>query len=191
MKVVYHGSENGNLEKIEANNSTHQKNCIYAAEDPVIAMVFMAKWSDLDFMLGTINGELVLVERRPEILNSIYNKDGYIYSLDGSTFSHYDYLWSKEVISFESNLIPLSKTYHKNILSSLEQEEAKGNIKIFRYPNRPKNIPLDNSDLIDKYINFEHLGLTGAIKDLLSVYPEFTKIVEEKLKPKKNKNLEK
>lgn len=187
MEVVYHGSENGNLEKIEANISTHQKNCIYAAENPVVAMTFMAKWSDLDIMFGTIDGELVLVERRPGILNSIYNKDGYIYSLDGSTFSHYDYLWSKEVISFESSLIPLSKTYHKNILSSLEQEEAKGNIKIFRYPNRPKNIPLDNSDLIDKYINFERLGLTGAIKDLLSVYPEFTEIVEEKLKPKKIK----
>lgn len=92
MKVVYHGSENGNLEKIEARISTHQNNCIYATEDPVIAMIFMSKWSDLDFMLGTINNELVLVERRPGLLNSKYNKDGYIYSLDGTTFSHYDYL---------------------------------------------------------------------------------------------------
>lgn len=135
-------------------------------------------------MLGTINNELVLVERRPGLLNSKYNKDGYIYSLDGTTFSHYDYLWSKEVISFESSLIPLSKTYYKNILSSLEQEEAKGNIKIYEYPNRPENIPLDNSDLIDKYINFENVGLTGAIKDLLNIYPEFTEIVKEKLKSK-------
>lgn len=140
---------------------------------------------DLDTMIATIDGKLVLVERRTGILNSIYNKDGYIYELDGSTFSHYDYLWSEEVISFEESIKPLSKTYYKNILEGLIEEEKKGNIIIYRYPNRPKSLPLDNSDLIEIYIYFEKSGLTGAIKELLEVYPEFTEIVKDELNKSK------
>lgn len=138
MKTVYHGSKNGNIETITAHTSTHQKKCIYASGSKVVAMLFVGKGKgDLDTMIATIDGKLVLVERRPGILNSIYNKDGYIYELDGSTFSHYDYLWSKEVISFEESIKPLSKTYYKNILEGLIEEEKKGNITIYRYPNRP------------------------------------------------------
>lgn len=182
QNIVYHGSIYGNLNKIQASKSTHQKECIYATPSKVVALLFMGKGhGDLDTMIATINGELILLERRPNVLNNIYNTAGYLYELEGTTFSHYDYLWSKEVISFEKSLTPLKKTFYKNILESLNEEEKKGNIKIYRYPNRPENVPLDNSDLIDKYIAFEHQGLTGSIKKLLEIYPEFTKTVEEKL----------
>ncbi len=190
MKIVYHGSKNGELKEIEARISTHQKKCIYATQSKVFAMLFMGKGKgDLDTMIVTIDGELTLVERREGVLKSIYNTDGYIYELDGSTFSHYDYLGSKEVISFENSLVPLSKTHYKNILEALLLEEEKGNLKIYKYPTRPRNVPLDNSDLIDKYIDFELQGLTGAVKDLLEVYPEFTEIVKEKMNEKNQNKL--
>lgn len=137
---------------------------------------------DLDTMIATIDDKLILLKRRPGVLESIYNKPGYLYELDGNSFSHYDYLWDKEVISFEKSLTPINKTYYPNILEALNEEEQKGNITIYRYPNRPKNVPLDNSDLIDKYIKFEESGLTGAIDELLEIYPEFTEIVKEKTK---------
>ncbi len=181
-EIVYHGSPNGNMDKITPHKSTHKKECIYASTSKVVSLLFVGKGhGGLDTMIADIDGKLILVERRPNVLNSIYNKGGYIYELDAKTFKHYDYLWSKEVISFEKELKPLNKTYHKNILESLIEEEQKGNLKIYKYPNRPENVPLDNSDLIDKYIKFEKSGLTGAINDLLEIYPEFTNAVKTKL----------
>ncbi len=84
-----------------------------------------------------------------------------------------------EVISFEREIKPLNKIHYPNILDAIIEEEKQGNISIYRYPNRPKNMPLDNSDLIERYISFENQGLTGSISELLSIYPEFSSRVEE------------
>lgn len=180
-QIVYHGSPNGDIEELVAHKSTHQKECIYATDNKVIALLFMGKGNgDLDTKI-MINGKLQLVERREGILNDLYNKDGYLYELDGTTFSHYEYLWSGEVISFERRIKPIKKIYYENILNSIVEEEKKGNIVIYRYPNRPKDIPLDNSDLIDKFIDFEKSGLKGALNHMLNIYPEFAPIVKEKM----------
>lgn len=179
-KIVYHGSPNGNIEIIKPHNSTHQKKCIYATDNRVIAMLFMGKgMGDLDTVKSYDNGLPILVERRKGILDKLYNHSGYLYELDGTTFKHYDYLWKPEVISFESEMKPIRKTYYDNILKELNKEAENGNLKIYQYPDRPNNIPLDNSDLIDRYINFEQNGIHGAIKNLLTVYPEFGSIVDE------------
>lgn len=179
--IVYHGSEQ-DLDIIISHKSTHQRECIYGTSEKVVSLLFMGKGKgDLDTMIATMDNNLILVERRKGILNKIYNKSGYLYELDASSFNHYDYLWSKEMISFENSLTPLNKIYYANILEAINEEEKKGNIIVYRYPNRPKNVPLDNSDLIDKYIEFENKGLTGAINDLLEIYPEFAEIVKEKM----------
>ena len=180
-KVVYHGSPNGDIEVLMAHRSTHLKECIYATDSKVVAFLFMGKGNgDLDTKIACVNGKLELVERREGVLEALYNKDGYLYELDGSTFNHYDYLWSLEMISFEKQIRPIKKTYYSNILSAIIEEEEKGNITIYRYPNRPKNVPLDNSDLIEKYISFEKKGLANSITRLLSIYPEFAERIEEK-----------
>lgn len=172
--IVYHGSPNPNLKEISAHKSTHQKKCIYATRKLAVALTFMGKENgDLDTVLSSIDGKIILVERREGVLKSLYNKGGYVYTLDGSTFSSYDYLWKEEVISFEPSINIINKTYYPNILDALEEEEKKGNITIYKYPNRPEYIPLDNSDLIDKYIKYEQEGITGSIDYLLKIYPEF------------------
>lgn len=177
-KVVYHGSPNGNIKILKSHKSTHQKDCIYASDNKVVALIFMGKGNgDLDTKISSVNGKPELVERREGVLESLYKRDGYLYELDGSTFNHYDYLWSLEVISFEKQIKPINKIYYPNILDALIEEEKKGNLIIYRYPNRPKDVPIDNSDLIKKYINFEKQGLKGAIDELLNIYPEFTDIV--------------
>lgn len=178
---VYHGSPNGNIEKLVPHKSTHQKEGIYGTDHKAVAMLYMAKWSDLDLRVSNVLGKPEVVERRDGVLKELYEKSGYLYELDGSTFSHYDYLWSLEVISFASEIIPLNKIYYSNILQTILEEEKKGNIVIYEYPHRPKNMPLDNSDLIDKFVNFEKRGLKGAVDDLLRVYPEFTSRVKKKM----------
>lgn len=181
--IVYHGSENGNIKELTPHRSTHKLSCIYATPDKVVSLLFMGKGNgDLDTVIGEHNGMLEIVERRPGVLTSLYNKGGYLYELDGTTFNHYDYLWSKEVISFSESIKPLKVIFIPNILEEINKEEKKGNIKIYKYPTRPECIPLDNSDLIEKYIRFENSGLTGAIDDLLRIYPEFSDVVNEKLK---------
>ena len=173
-KVVYHGSPNGSVEVLRSHKSTHQKECIYATDNKVVALLFMAKGNgDLDTRLSNVNGKPELVERRSGVLERLYNRDGYLYELDGTTFEHYDYLWSLEVISFEKEIKPLRKIYYPNILDVIMDEEKKKNIIIYRYPDRPHDMPLDNSDLIEKYISFEEQGIKGAVADLLRVYPEF------------------
>ena len=187
-KLVYHGSPNGNIEIIKAQLGTHQKKCIYATDNKIIAMLFMNRgMGDLDTIKEYDDGLPILIERRQGVLEKIYNTSGYIYELDGSSFKHYDYLWKPEVISFESGIKPIKKTYYDNILKALNEEAENGNIKIYKYPNRPNHIPLNNSDLIDRYINFELNGIKGAINSLLTVYPEFESIVAEKLNKKENK----
>lgn len=52
---------------------------------------------------------------------------------------------------------------------------------MYFYPDRPPFIPLDNSDLIEKYITYERNGVNGAIESLLSVYPEFEESVNNKI----------
>lgn len=186
--IVYHGSPYGDIKVITAHKSTHQKQCIYATSNKVVAMLFMARGNgDLDTCLMYENGLPILVERRNGVLEKLYNKSGYIYELPGDTFNHYDFLWKPEVISFEKEIIPLKKEYHENIFASLKEMEKNGLLKLYKYPNRPNDIPLDNSDLIDKYIRFENKGIKGAINSLLTIYPEFAQIVKNKL----DNNLEK
>ena len=181
-KVVYHGSPNGNIEILTAHKSTHQKKCIYATENKVVALVFMGKGNgDLDIRISNKNGKLELVERREGVLEKLYNKDGYLYELDGTTFNHYDYLWSLEVISFENEIKPLKKIYCENILKAIYEEGKNDNIILYKYPNRPIDMPLDNSDLIDKYIYFQKIGIKNAIKDLLKIYPEFEEEVNKRI----------
>lgn len=178
-KVVYHGSPNGSVEVLRSHKSTHQKECIYATDNKVVALLFMAKGNgDLDTRISNVNGQPELVERRSGVLERLYNRDGYLYELDGTTFEHYDYLWSLEVISFEKEIKPLRKIYYPNILDAIMDEEKKKNIIIYRYPDRPLDMPLDNSDLIERYISFEEQGIKGAVADLLRVYPEFLSDVE-------------
>lgn len=181
-KSVYHGSPNGDIDWLVAKESTHQQKCIYATDDKTVALLFMGKGNgDLDTRISTVDGVLELVERRDGVLEKLYNHDGYLYELDGSTFFHYDYLWSLEVISFEEKIKPLKRVYCENVLTAILEEEKKGNIKIYHYPNRPSCIPLDNSDLIDKFIEFENQGLHGCLNHMLSIYPEFNQEVSRRL----------
>ncbi len=42
-KIVYHGSPNGNIELLTALRSIHQKNCIYATDNKVVALLLWEK----------------------------------------------------------------------------------------------------------------------------------------------------
>ena len=178
MGVVYHGSSYGGLKVIKRNVSTHRKFCVYATDNEVVASLFLGRGNgDLNTIIGIADGEVYIVERREGVFEKIYNNSGYMYELDDKNFSHYDYLWSPEVISFEDENV-ISERKIDNVLDRLYEFSDAGKLTMYTYPNRPFDVPFDNSDLIDRYIGFEKKGINGAIEDMLCIYPEFRDEVE-------------
>ena len=62
-----------------------------------------------------------------------------------------------------------------NILEEIIKLSGEGEINLYTYPNRPSHIPLDNSDLIEKYTRFEEMGIKGALDRLYEIYPDLKK----------------
>ena len=182
MDSVYHGSNIGNITKFEKRESTHGFPCIYASVSEVIALIYASRaHGDINFFVALdSNGNLYMVERREGLFNKYYNREGYIYELDGSTFNHYDYLWDGEVISTDD--VTIKNVRHvENILEELKECAKEGKITLYKYPSRPSLIPQDNSDLIDKYMNYYNSGFTDALDILLKYYPEFKDDIDKRL----------
>ena len=179
---VYHGSPQPNVKILNKRKSTHMVECVYATNNSTIALLFMAKGNgDLDKSLDICDGEITLVERRPGVLKKLYSSKGYLYELNSKNFNHYDFLWSPEVISYyDEETIGCEEI--NNIYEELMKRQEMGMIKVCEYPERPKYIPLDNSDLIEKYLNFQERGRKNAIADLLEIYPEFEERVNKSKK---------
>lgn len=184
MNCVYHGSKISGLKIINPNKSTHQKELVYATLSPCIATIFLSNGgSDLVYVLGgrgTKEKPAYLIERLPGVFDKIFNGSGSIYTLNGDSFEHREGFWNAEVVSDKTQFV-IKEEKIENIKEKLKEYEENGLLNIYRYPNRIGSIPLDNSDLIDKYINFYNMGHTKSIEQLLSLYPEFTDEVNNRV----------
>ena len=187
MNYVFHGSKTSNLMEIEPRISTHQESLVYAAKSPCIATVFLSNGgNDLVYVLGgqgTKEKPAYLVERLPGSLSKIFNNNGSIYTLDDNSFVPREGLWDAEVVAKGIQKV-LREEKIDDVLVTLEEYVTEGILKLYRYPDRPNFIPIDNSDLIDKYIRFYQMGNLGDIKRLLSLYPEFEDEVNSRLEKK-------
>lgn len=174
MEVVYHGSREKGLKQIKKHTGTHQKECVYAVDNEVIALLFASNENcngDYDYSIGCVDEIPYIVERWPGILNKIYTTQASLYKLDGKNFNHYDYLWQPEVISFFDEPV-LEEIEIENVLEKLRIFQNEGRLKIYDYPNRPDDIPMDNSDLIETAKLFESMGIKGAEEQLYELYPQ-------------------
>jgi len=184
---VYHGSSVGGLKTLIPKKSTHLKPYVYATTNRVIALLFMAHSNgDLDTVIsgcGTVDKPCILVERWDGAFQKNYNNSGYLYTLNSKNFKKENGLWGPEVVSENEECI-LKEEYISSIYDELIKHSKKGEIILYNYPERPSNIPIDNSDLIDRYSNYEKSGIDGALKGVLNVYPEFEDKVYNSLKLK-------
>lgn len=173
--LVYHGSPYSGLKELKIKKGSHNLECVYATSNPAVPIIFMGKGrGDLDISISVDEeGQVVLTERREGVFEEIYKgKSGYLYTLSGENFKHYDFLWPPEVISMQNELV-LSEEKIDDIYERLLECVKKGQLQLNFYPNRPKEMPLDNRDLIPKYIRYFKAGKQEALEELLSVYPEF------------------
>jgi hypothetical protein len=181
MSIYYHGSEQKNLLVIKPNVSTHGKKYIYAAKYRSIALLFLSRWNDFLLTLGTdyINNRLIitLVERYENAINNIYSdKSGVIYTIDSKNFRQEKDMWEFEYIS-EQNERPISCETINNILEEINILRKNGEIEIYYYPDRPSNIPKDDSDMVNKSI--ELYRLSGDKHNAIYCINRFPKLKEE------------
>lgn len=173
MKYVYHGSNISNLKKIKPNVSTHMKKWVYATPSKAIATIFLSsKGNDLYYYLGgsgTKESPIVLVERKKGMFKKIFNVSGSIYKLNGNNFLENQTGWSLEVISDKEARV-IDEYYVENVYEELIKLNNEGELNLYLYPNRPKNIPVDNSDLIIKVKRWEKNGFD--VQNFFDIYPE-------------------
>lgn len=130
VKKVYHGSPKGDIEELFANRSTHQKKCIYAADNKAVAMMFMGRGNgDLDTIKSYEAGLPILIERRPGVFDELYNKTGYIYEMDGNfsttldaEFTQTDYTEDDSGIAIKTDegLVIMTGCGHRGICNTIE-----------------------------------------------------------------------
>ena len=173
MKYVYHGSLIPNLKIIKKNKNSRNQNWVYGTYLKEVALIFINnKGNDLYYYLagsGTEDDPIVLVERKKDMFKKIFNISGTIYKLSAKNFLKNVTGWSAEVISnYDEEVIAEEKI--ENVYEELKTLAFQNKIKLYLYPNRPKNIPLDNSDLIKKVKNWQKFGFDTEI--FFNLYPE-------------------
>lgn len=169
--VVFHGSSARDLKILKPNESTHMKDYVYATSYPMIALVFSVNnFGDFDFDLTIKDGVVIFTERRNGAFDK-YNSPGFLYTLDATNFKQLEGLWEAEVVSEQEEKI-ISCEYVDNVFKKLKDYEKSGDMKIYRYPNKPDFIPDDDSDLVYKYVKFENMGHRGSVDNLIYYFPE-------------------
>lgn len=171
-EYVYHGSHTPKLSVITPHMSTHKNKWVYATPSKAIATIFLSPMhSDYYYYLegDGLTSDVILVERKPGMFKKIFNFSGYIYKLDAKNFESGKTNWSAEVVSNKDEKI-IESYYIENIYTELLKLNDQKLIKLYIYPNRPSNIPLDNSDLITKVAKWHKNGIN--IDKFYELYPE-------------------
>ena len=91
-----------------------------------------------------------LIERKEGALKDVFSTSGRYYILDDSTFFKHEVLGvgDNEYVSREKVKV-LDEIVIPNVYDYLCEQEKKGIIKIYYYPNRPLAYPDDDGDLIE------------------------------------------
>lgn len=145
---------------------------VYATKNKAIATIFISnKGNDLYYYLSynQKDNSVILVERKENMFQNIFNISGSIYTLNGKNFVSGKTNWSAEVVSNFDEIV-IHEEYINNVFEKLKELNNKGELKLYLYPNRPNFIPKDNSDLLSKVIKWEKQGIN--IEMFFKIYPE-------------------
>ena len=159
MGLIYHGSQIPNLKELRIHGSTHG-NYVYATKNKGIAILFSNHIFNDSLLTISRNEETVpyeLIERVPGVFDKAFNKDSTIYTVDDETFKDI-HTGFDEVVS-DVNVPIINEEHIDNIYDEIKKLEEQGIFKLYKYPNKPKNIPTDDSDLLQKEIDqIERIG---------------------------------
>lgn len=187
MEYVYHGSKVHGLKTLIPHQSTHGT-YVYATESKEIATIMSKRCGDdATYSLSKDeDGKYALVERIPHAFEKMFSNDFSLYTLDSSLFKNINTGFTEVVSEVEVPVI--KEEAYINLMEAINKLVEDGVINIYYYPNRPKSIPDDDRDLIDKirkvYIEKLHKKFTvREIARWIFLHPnlesEFRSIAEE------------
>ncbi len=192
MDYVYHGSKKSGITELKPNKSTHGISYVYATSSKELAMILSMKIGDLLCLVGGTGKEdnpIIFVERKPGIFQDRLHKDTNIYTLDGKDFEAKTQ-WAGEVVTDKPQKV-IKEEYIQDVYTELEKSEQEGTLKMYRYPERPEGMPLDNSDLIEHWLDAEGVSKCIKLGELILVseeYPELTQKISYRIQEEFSKN---
>ena len=153
MGIVYHGSREHGIKRLEPRKSTHGV-YLYATPEKVLALVFSGRCGDdLTYDIGHFdtdkNGPWELVENIPGAFDKMFSNSSSIYELSDDTFKNI-HTGFEEVVS-EVCVDVVNEEYCENVFEGLLKAEKEGLVKIYRYPNKPSSFKSDGLDILDKW----------------------------------------
>ena len=159
MGILYHGSSIHNMTRIEPRKSTHGQ-YVYATPIKSLAINFSGRCGDdLTYDIGHFdseqNGPYELVELIPGAFDKMYSNSASIYTIPDNTFKDIGTGFQGEVAS-EVGVNVINEDYYENVYNALLEEEKRDNLIIYRYPNKPKGMSKDGSDILDKFRNYKN-----------------------------------
>ena len=185
MSFLYHGSCQSGLRKLEPHPSTHG-NFVYATKCKESALIFSGKCGDdLTYTLFRNNDDepWQIVERVPGAFSKMFENESSIYTVSDATF-HDIHTGFSEFVSKEGVDIQTEEKV-LNVYDELKKLELQGVVKLYHYPNRPKEIPNHDEDLIEKQIRQttrNHRKVSSKdFRRLLYLHPELLDAVNRKL----------
>ena len=185
QKYVYHASSTRGLKYLEPRESTHQQNWVYATKKIAISAMFLGNNFDFICQTGTEKGIPHISERFEGALKHAYQeKGGVIYRLPAETFLEGKTQWSAEVVS-ETRVEILEEIEVKDALIFLENLAKKGELIIYKYPNKPKGFPNDKSDIIERAVDWTMKFGENTLDITEKYHPD---VLENTIKELKAKN---
>lgn len=153
MGLVYHGSKEHGLKRLEPHKSTHGV-FVYATPEKVLALHFSGRCGDdLVYDIGHFDsdrtGPWQLVELVPLAFDKMYSNSSSIYSFSDETFKDI-HTGFREVVS-EVGVDVIDEEYCENVYDGIIKAEQEGLVKLYRYPNKPNGMKKDGSDILDKW----------------------------------------
>lgn len=153
MGIVYHGSKEHGLKRLEPRKSTHGI-YVYATPEKVLALHFSGRCGDdLTYDIGHFgtdkNSPWQLVENIPGAFEKMYSNSSSIYSFSDETFKNI-HTGFEEVVS-EVGVDVINEEYCENVYEGLLKAEKDGLVKIYRYPDKPDGLNKDGSDILNKW----------------------------------------
>ena len=193
---LYRGTKISGLEVMEPKLVNHDKPYVYATTDKIEAIIYSVKGGNLNYtnIYGyDDDNKRCLIERKENCLEEIYNTEGRYYIIDDTSFFRHDELGvgENEYVS-ELPVKVIEEVTIPNVWNYFKELESKGELKIYRYPDRPKSYPSDDSDLLEcatiMYTQMNDLDMAFGL--LLKYHPELENRINKLKEKLKNKSKE-
>jgi hypothetical protein len=180
MKFVYHGSSQSGLKEIAPKESTHGR-YVYAAKDKALCAVFMKNLKksrgDFSYWKGRNpdTDKIAIAERYVGAFTDVFGGiAGSIYILPANSFVENKTGYREEVVS-EISVVPIEEIKITNAWDYLLGMQKNGELEIYFYPDRPKIVPRDDNDLIDRAKDWSKKFGHKVLETFNRLHPELYK----------------